>query len=128
MHRAPHLGIALLVCTLASCAHASTPPHVAYGGPILSVDVELGHQQYIAVCGPCHEDHNDRRAPLLANVHLPPWAIRRQVREGDAVMTAIPLRRLSPEDLEALLAFFTTTGTCVLPLQVVHAAPAAATP
>lgn len=108
-------GAALLFfAALGACTPRAQLPDVRYRGPVRSDDVALGHARYIAICGPCHEDHNDVRAPMLASVHLGPSAIRRQVREGDVFMTGIPVRRLSDDELEAVLAFLSATGTCLL--------------
>jgi mono/diheme cytochrome c family protein len=107
------LAAALLLATAVSACGATTPPQVRYGGRVVSGEVVRGEQRYRVICGPCHIDHNDRRAPMLDSVHLTPWEIRRQVREGDEAMTAIPMRRLSDEELEAVLAYFVTTGTCI---------------
>lgn len=107
------LAILAVAGALASCSSVGAGTVVRYGGDVSSHDTERGRGRYDVVCAPCHEDHNDRRAPLFANIRLNAQAIRHQVREGDALMPAIPMRRLSAPDLEALLAFLQSTGTCV---------------
>lgn len=61
---------------------------------------------------PCHGDHSERQGPLLFRLHWHAPEIRHQVRIGNSLMPAIPVERLSDEDLEHLLAFFLTTGAC----------------
>lgn len=113
MSKSARYGALLVVTVITACAPARAGLDVRYLGSVRSQDRELGHRRYVAICGPCHEEHNDRRAPMLSSVHLPAPAIRRQVREGDVFMTGIPVRRLSDADLEAVLAFLTATGTCL---------------
>jgi mono/diheme cytochrome c family protein len=77
--------------------------------------VARGRTRYEVVCVPCHGNHPLRRGPLLSNQRWTPPRIRQRVREGNSSMPAIPVHRLDEDDLEALLAYFTTTGVCITP-------------
>lgn len=78
----------------------------AYGGPVASTDVAHGQARYDAVCGSCHNNG----APPVANLAWSPERMRQQIREGSGQMPAISETRLSPEDMEAVLAYMQTIG------------------
>ena len=81
-----------------------------YAGPIASTDVALGQQRYDSRCG--NACHNSGGGPALANIGWTAERTRRQIREGSSSggMSAIPVSRLSDEDMEAVLAYLVTIG------------------
>ncbi len=110
------MGGRVIACSfllLIGCAHGPDERHLRYPGLIASTDVARGHTRFDIVCGPCHGNHELRRGPPLMNQRWTPPRIRQRVREGTALMPAIPRRRLSDEDLESLLAYFVTVGVAV---------------
>lgn len=76
-----------------------------YWGPIASIDTERGRTRFQVVCAPCHVLHENPDAPELTALGWSPADVRHQIREGSALMPAIPERRLDDEDLEHLLAY-----------------------
>ncbi len=79
-----------------------------YAGPIRSSDVALGHERYDARCGSaCHDSGG---GPPLQGIGWTAERLRRQVREGSRDMPAIGPRRLSDDELEAVLAYLVTLG------------------
>jgi len=77
----------------------------AYAGPITSTDVAHGKERFDDMCGDCHPDGGADDGPsLIAEPHSAGY-IRQQTREGSGKMRPIPERRLSNEDLEAILAW-----------------------
>jgi len=104
--RAIACGLALLI----GCALGPDERHLRYPGPIASRDVARGQTRFQVVCAPCHDNHELRRGPPLLNQRWTPPRIRQRVREGTALMPAIPRHRLSDGDLETLLAYFVTVG------------------
>lgn len=107
------LVLVLSAClALAACgggaATPADPTDVAaqYQGPIQSSDVEQGQVLYQSVCMSCHGGG----APALEGIGWEPGAMRQTIREGRGRMPAISESRLSDPDLEAILAYMTTTG------------------
>lgn len=77
-----------------------------YAGAIRSTDTALGEERYGARCAPCHEN----TAPQLASIGWTPERMRQQIREGSGAMNAIPVSRLSDDEMEAVLAYLQTIG------------------
>lgn len=87
---------------------ASSGGESAYAGPIRSSDVALGQQRYDSRCG--NACHNSGGANPLNGIGWSAERVRRQVREGGNGMSAVPVARLSDDDLEAVLAYLVTVG------------------
>jgi mono/diheme cytochrome c family protein len=76
-----------------------------YEGPIASTDVERGQQLFGTHCDDCHPGGEEDVGPsLIAHAHTPA-RLRQQVREGSGRMKPFPEKRLSDDDLEAVLAY-----------------------
>jgi len=76
-----------------------------YEGAITSTEVDRGKELFITHCDDCHPGGEEDVGPsLIANPHSPA-AIRKQVREGSGRMRPFSEKRVSKEDLEALLAY-----------------------
>lgn len=78
--------------------------------PAPTVDPALlarGRQAFERACGDCHEA-NDPEGPNPGK-NWEEARMRTQVRQGGGRMRAIPVRRLSDADLDALIAFFRST-------------------
>jgi len=102
-----------LALTLGACggsggegAHEAHETSADYAGPIASNDIARGETVYNQICMACHASG----APTLDNLGWDPARMRQQVREGEDGMPAIRESRLSNDDLEAVLAYMTTTG------------------
>jgi mono/diheme cytochrome c family protein len=75
-----------------------------YDGPIASTDVEAGKAVFATYCDDCHPDGDADVGPsLIADPHVAAQ-LRQQIREGSGKMKPFPEKRVSKDDLEALLA------------------------
>lgn len=100
-------GATLIGCGGGGGGEAEEADDVAsYDGPIASTDVARGEQVYNDVCMACHAGG----APALDNIGWDPARMRHQIREGSGRMPAIPLSRVSDDDMEAALAYMVTIG------------------
>jgi mono/diheme cytochrome c family protein len=122
------LSVAMLASAslVASCGARSEPPEDRYAGEIASTDTPRGRSRYQVVCAPCHERRTSLNAPTLSGLGWTAPRVRRQIREGTALMPPIRAARLSDDDMEALLAYFVDMGTVVEELEVhapTHAVP-----
>lgn len=80
----------------------------AYEGPITSTDVAHGKEVFETHCEDCHPGGEEDVGPsLIADPHTPAQ-LRKQVREGSGKMRPFSEKRVSGEDLEALLAYLQT--------------------
>jgi mono/diheme cytochrome c family protein len=81
-----------------------------YQGPIASTDVEAGKAVFATYCDDCHPDGDADVGPsLIADPHAPEL-LRQQIREGSGKMKPFPEKRVSKDDLEALLAYLDSIG------------------
>jgi mono/diheme cytochrome c family protein len=80
----------------------------AYEGPITSTDVAHGKEVFETHCEDCHPGGEEDVGPsLIADPHTPA-RLRQQVREGSGKMRPFSEKRISADDLEALLAYLQT--------------------
>jgi hypothetical protein len=76
-----------------------------YEGPITSTEVDRGKELFSTHCDDCHPGGEEDVGPsLIADPHSPA-DLRKQVREGSGKMRPFPEKRLSNEELEAVLAY-----------------------
>jgi mono/diheme cytochrome c family protein len=76
-----------------------------YQGPITSTEVDRGKELFATYCDDCHPGGESDVGPsLIDKPHTPPQ-IRKQIREGSGKMKPFPEKRVSNEDMEAVLAF-----------------------
>lgn len=76
-----------------------------YEGPIASTDVARGKEVFSMNCDDCHPGGEEDVGPsLIADPH-PPAELRKQIREGSGRMKPFSEKRLSDDDLEAVLAY-----------------------
>ena len=99
------LGATLLGTACGPVAARGLGRESPYWGPIASTDSERGRTRFEVVCAPCHVLHENPDAPELTALGWSPADVRHQIREGSALMPAIPERRLDEGDLEHLLAY-----------------------
>lgn len=79
--------------------------NAAYAGPIASTDVAHGKELFSANCDDCHPGGEEDVGPsLIAEPHTPA-RIRQQIREGSGKMRPFSEKRLSNDDVEAILAY-----------------------
>jgi mono/diheme cytochrome c family protein len=79
-----------------------------YEGPIESTDVARGKEVFDNLCGDCHPDGGEDVGPSLIDDPHTPAQLRKQIREGSGKMRPFAERRLSGQDLEAVLAWMAT--------------------
>lgn len=82
----------------------------AYQGPIASTNVDGGKELFDTHCGDCHPDGEEDVGPSLIDHAHSPAAFRQQIREGSGRMRPFSEKRLSDDDLEAVLAYLATLG------------------
>jgi mono/diheme cytochrome c family protein len=70
--------------------------------------VEHGRRRYTRLCYAACHDPGLAIAPNLHGKRLPERRVRNQVRQGSGDMDPIPVRRLSDEDLDAVIAYLST--------------------
>jgi mono/diheme cytochrome c family protein len=88
-----------------SSAASSGGELTQYEGPITSTEVDRGKELFTTHCDDCHPGGDSDVGPsLIAKPHTPPQ-IRKQIREGSGRMKPFSEKRLTKEDVEAVLAF-----------------------
>lgn len=76
-----------------------------YEGPITSTEVDQGKEIFSTHCDDCHPGGEEDVGPsLIAEPHSPA-ALRKQVREGSGKMRPFSEKRISKDELEALLSY-----------------------
>jgi mono/diheme cytochrome c family protein len=107
------VGMMFGVVAIACGGGASQPGSAAssggeltqYEGPISSTEVDRGKELFSTYCDDCHPGGDADVGPsLIAKAHTPPQ-IRRQIREGSGKMKPFPEKRVTKDDMEAILAF-----------------------
>jgi mono/diheme cytochrome c family protein len=106
--------VALSGLTLSACGGGAAEPgggeatsggEAGYEGPIASTDAAHGKELFDTNCGDCHPGGESDVGPsLIAEPHTAP-RIRQQIREGSGKMRPFSEKRLSNEDMEAVLAY-----------------------
>lgn len=76
-----------------------------YAGAIASTDVERGKALYGTFCDDCHPNGGEDVGPSLIDHAHTPAQLRKQIREGSGKMKPFPEKRVSKDDLEAILAY-----------------------
>lgn len=109
------LGMMAMACGGGGGAEGATDASklAKYEGPIASQDATHGKEVFDKVCASCHDP--DQGGDEIANINWPVAKVRLQIREGDAKMPPISEKRLSGEDMEALLAHLVTIQTVAQP-------------
>ena len=80
----------------------------AYEGPIASTDAAHGKEVFANFCDDCHPDGGSDVGPSLIEHPHAPARIRQQIREGSGKMRPFSEKRLSNEDMEAILAYLSS--------------------
>jgi cytochrome c553 len=81
-----------------------------YEGPVASTDVAHGQEVFASFCDDCHPDGGEDVGPsLIADPHTAAY-IRKQIREGSGKMRPFSEKRLSNDDMEALLAWLASVN------------------
>jgi mono/diheme cytochrome c family protein len=73
--------------------------------PIGSSAVAQGRQVFMAHCQPCHPGGEAGLGPAINDKLLPGFLIALQVRSGLGAMPAFSPQELSPDELDALIAY-----------------------
>ena len=109
------LGLGLIACggskgSEEASGESTSGGEAEYAGPIASTDVAHGKEVFDNLCGDCHPDGGEDVGPsLIAKPHTPA-KLRQQVREGSGKMRPFPEKRLSKDDLEAILAWLASVN------------------
>jgi mono/diheme cytochrome c family protein len=101
--------------TLCACGGGASEPSsgetstggesAQYEGAITSTDAAHGKELFDTSCGDCHPGGESDVGPsLIAEPHTAP-RIRQQIREGSGKMRPFSEKRLSNDDMEAVLAY-----------------------
>ncbi len=90
----------LIACGSPRRGEPITPPLRA-SDPV----IETGRQIFDRNCSPCHPGGAGGLGPALNNKPLPAFAIRLQVRHGLGVMPAFSEKQITPDQLDALIAY-----------------------
>jgi len=86
-------------------ASSGGEPAGEYAGAIASTDVERGKGLFGTYCDDCHPGAGEDVGPsLIAHPHTPAQ-LRKQIREGSGKMKPFSEKRVSKDDLEAILAY-----------------------
>jgi mono/diheme cytochrome c family protein len=76
-----------------------------YEGPMSSTDVGRGKELFGTFCDDCHPGGDADVGPSLIEKPHTPARIRQQIREGSGKMKPFPEKRVSKDDVEAILAY-----------------------
>jgi mono/diheme cytochrome c family protein len=103
-------GVALCVAGVVACGGGRPrafdgQDQGVWEGRIMSRDIERGEFVFHHTCAACH-----RGRVNPSGYGWEPWRMRRQVREGNTLMPPLSEGLVSPDDLEAVLAYLTTIG------------------
>ncbi|MFI5306454.1 MAG: c-type cytochrome [Polyangiales bacterium] len=101
-------GLALLGCGGSSepkSAATSGGETAQYEGPITSTEVDHGKELFGTFCDDCHPGGDADVGPSLIGTPHTPARIRQQIREGSGKMKPFPEKRVSKDDMEAILAY-----------------------
>lgn len=106
------LGLGLVACggggggsEAPSGGESSGGENAGYAGPITSTDVAHGKELFSTHCDDCHPGGEEDVGPSLIATPHTPARIRQQIREGSGKMRPFSEKRLSNEDVEAILAY-----------------------
>jgi mono/diheme cytochrome c family protein len=80
------------------------------GAQALTAEEIKGRRVYMRECNGCHPQGAGGLGPALNNKPVPGLAIKVQVREGLGAMPSFSDRDISPEELDALVAYMTQRG------------------
>ena len=69
-----------------------------------------GQRVFMRDCNGCHPQGDGGLGPALNDKPVPAAAIKLQVREGLGAMPAFDEREITPEELDALVAFMSAKG------------------
>ena len=95
----------------ASACGASRQSEPVQGKPTPLDDKELaGQRVFMRECNGCHPQGDGGLGPALNDKPVPVAAIKLQVREGLGAMPAFDDREITPEELDALVAFMSAKG------------------
>jgi mono/diheme cytochrome c family protein len=80
------------------------------GAQALTAEEIKGRRVYMRECNGCHPQGAGGLGPALNNKPVPGLAIKVQVREGFGAMPSFSDRDITPEELDALVAYMTQRG------------------
>ena len=108
-------GVLACALVLYACGGGSSEPSsgesssggesAQYEGAIASTDVDHGKELFSANCDDCHPGGDSDVGPSLIETPHTPARIRQQIREGSGRMRPFSEKRLSKDDVEAILAY-----------------------
>jgi len=89
----------------ASSGETSGGESAEYEGPIASTAVDHGKELFGTFCDDCHPGGGSDVGPSLIETPHTPARIRKQIREGSGRMKPFAEKRVSKDDMEAILAY-----------------------
>jgi mono/diheme cytochrome c family protein len=99
-----------LLASLAGCGTESARDAARYDYPIGSTDVAQGEAVFVANCNGCHPGGQAGYGPAIEGHPEPVAEVRQIVRQGKGRMPSFGEDKISPDDLEALLAYVDSIG------------------
>ena len=112
------LGMFVGIVAAIGCGGGSSEPggesssggEASYEGPIASTDVAHGKEVFGTFCDDCHPDGGEDVGPSLIDHAHSPARLRQQIREGSGKMRPFSEKRLSNDDMEAILAWLASVN------------------
>lgn len=106
------VGLVVLVMAVAAASGCGGRIGAAgpgeYAGDISSRDVAGGYETYRLICAACHAGRVNPDG-----YGWEPWRMRLQIREGNHLMPPVRGHTVSDAELEAVIAYLSTTGAVV---------------
>jgi mono/diheme cytochrome c family protein len=94
-----------LSLTLAACGSARRSEPIVGPLPLVSPQIAQGQIVFHRNCHQCHAQGEAALGPALNNFPAPGFLIKFQVRNGLGAMPAFPESKISPAELDALVAY-----------------------
>ena len=105
MTRIASAALVLTLLSLSACG--SSRRSVPVSGPLIfpNEKVAFGERAFMRTCNACHPRGESGLAPGINNKPLPEFLIKFQVRHGMGAMPAFSEREVTPEELDAIVAY-----------------------
>jgi mono/diheme cytochrome c family protein len=107
------LASALLLLSNAAvgCVAERQSPPLAAAATALNGEQLIGQRVYMRACNGCHPQGAGGLGPALNDKPVPAAAIKLQVRQGIGAMPSFSEQEISSQELAALVAFMSATGS-----------------
>lgn len=105
------LMLSAVVVAAVGCGAERQSPPVTAAAPALNAEQLIGQRVYMRDCNGCHPQGAGGLGPALNDKPVPAAAIKLQVRQGLGAMPSFSEQEISAEELSALVAFMSATGS-----------------